>query len=134
MGSRHVYRAHHYEFGNQLLQLRTRVALTQIALAKQLGVHRRSVQNWETGVSYPKPETLQRLIAVFLAHQAFTPGSEQAEAQAFWDQATQDGPHTPVAFDDVWFARTLERHSASPTTTAIPVSTTSHPRHDRGLG
>ena len=128
MGSRHAYRTYNYAFGNQVLLLRTRVALTQIALAKQLGVHRRSVQNWETGVSYPKAETLQRLIALFLHHQAFTPGNEHAEAQAFWDQATQDGPHSPVAFDDVWFAHTLERHDASPTTTVIPVPPQALPR------
>ena len=66
MGDHRVYRHHGYELGNQLLILRTRVALTQIALAEQIGVHRRSVQNWETGVSYPKAEMLQRLIAVFL--------------------------------------------------------------------
>ena len=55
MSNQRAYRRVNYAFGNQLLQLRTRVALTQIALAVQVGVHRRSVQNWETGVSYPKP-------------------------------------------------------------------------------
>ena len=53
----------------------------------------------------PSPETLQRLIAVFLQHQAFTPGNERVEAQTLWDQAAHDGPHTPVEFDAVWFAR-----------------------------
>jgi WD40 repeat protein len=47
MGSHRVYRARRYAFGQQLLTLRTRVALTQIALAEQIGVHRRSIQNWE---------------------------------------------------------------------------------------
>ena len=92
MGSQRAYRTYNYAFGNQVLLLRTRAALTQIALARQLGVHRRSVQNWETGVSYPKAETLQRLIALFLHHQAFMPGNERAEAQAFWDQAAHDSP------------------------------------------
>src|SRR6266508_6700321 len=89
MGEHRVYRAHNYALGNQLLILRTRVALTQIALAEQIGVHRRSVQNWEIGVSYPKAETLQRLIATFLQHHALTPGNARAEAQALWEQATQ---------------------------------------------
>jgi hypothetical protein len=40
------------------------------------------VQNWETGVSYPKAELLQHLISVFLKHQALTPGNQRAEAHA----------------------------------------------------
>jgi transcriptional regulator with XRE-family HTH domain len=63
MGTHRVYREHKYAFGQQLLTLRTHIALTQLELAEQIGVHRRSVQNWETGESYPKAETLQRLIA-----------------------------------------------------------------------
>ncbi len=58
MSDHRVYRDHSYALGTQLLLLRTRIALTQIALAEQLGVHRRSVQKWETGVSYPKAEML----------------------------------------------------------------------------
>src|SRR5262249_28417065 len=81
---------------------------------EQNGVHRRSVQNWETGVSYPKAEQLQRLIAVFLRHHAFTPGNERAEAHALWEHATQDGPHPLPFFDEVWFERTLALHTAAP--------------------
>ena len=114
MGSQRAYRTHNYAFGNQILLLRTRAALTQIALARQLGVHRRSVQNWETGVSYPKAETLQRLIALFVHHQAFMPGNERVEAQALWDQAADDSPTTLVAFDEVWFARLIAANAASP--------------------
>src|SRR4051812_8402703 len=114
MGDHRVYRDHRYELGTQLLMLRSRVALTQIALAEQIGVHRRSVQNWETGVSYPKAETLQRLIAIFLRHHAFTPGHEREEAHALWDQTAQDGPYPLPAFDEVWFARTLALHTAAP--------------------
>src|SRR6266542_1990861 len=114
MGVQHVYRQYTYDLGNQLLILRTRIGLTQIALAEQLGVHRRSVQKWETGLSYPKAEMLQRLIAVFLRHHAFTPGNERAEALALWEQARQDGPHLFPPFDAVWFARTLALQSVSP--------------------
>src|SRR5215813_2982866 len=107
MGSQRLYRDYHDEFGKQLLMLRTRVALTQSALAEHVDVHRRSVQNWETGVSYPKAETLQRLITVFLNHQVFTPGREREEAQSLWDQASEDGPHALASFDQVWFTRML---------------------------
>src|SRR5215510_9026841 len=114
MGAHRVYREHRYAFGKQLLTLRTRTALTQIVLAEQIGVHRRSLQNWEAGESYPKAEQLQRLIAVFLRHQAFTLGNEHEEAQALWEYATQDGPHPLPFFDEVWFARTLALHPAAP--------------------
>jgi len=117
MGDHRVYRDNSYDLGNQLLILRTRIALTQIALAEQLGVHRRSVQKWETGLSYPKAEMLQRLIAVFLGHHAFTPGNERAEALALWEQAARDGPHPLPPFDEVWFARSLAFHITAPAPT-----------------
>src|SRR5262245_41704857 len=85
MGAHRVYREHKYVFGKQLLILRTRTALTQSALAEQIGVHRRSLQNWETGESYPKAEMLQRLIAVFLDQGIFTPGLESEEAAQLWE-------------------------------------------------
>src|SRR6476646_1615886 len=114
MGDHRAYRDHKYEFGNHLLILRRRVALTQIALAEAIGVHRRSVQNWETGESYPKAEMLQRLIAVFLRHHAFVLGHERAEALALWEQAARDGPHPLPTFDEVCFARTLALHITAP--------------------
>src|SRR6266496_4069610 len=117
MGEHHVYRDNSYDLGNQLLILRTRIALTQIALAEAIGVHRRSVQKWETGLSYPKAEMLQRLITVFVRHQAFTPGNERAEALALWEQAARDGPHPLPPFDEVWFARTLALHTTAPAPT-----------------
>jgi len=47
MGAHRVYRERNYAFGQQLLTLRTRAHLTQIALAEELGVNRRSVLKWE---------------------------------------------------------------------------------------
>jgi len=114
MATHRPYRERRYAFGEQLLTLRTRVSLTQIELADLIGVHRRSVQNWESGESYPKAEMLQRLIAIFLRQRAFTAGQERKEAQALWDQAALDGPHLLPAFDEVWFARTLALHTAAP--------------------
>jgi transcriptional regulator with XRE-family HTH domain len=67
VGAHRVYRERNYAFSQQLLTLRTRAHLTQIGLAEELGVNRRSVLKWETGESYPKAETLQRLLALFLA-------------------------------------------------------------------
>jgi WD40 repeat protein/transcriptional regulator with XRE-family HTH domain len=104
MGDQRVYREHKYEFGKQVLALRTRAALTQSGLAAAVGVHRRSVQNWETGISYPKAEILQRLIVIYLRHRAFTPGREREEAWALWNLSAQDGRQTFAAFDETWFA------------------------------
>jgi len=59
-------------------------------------------------VSYPKAEILQRLIAVFLRHHAFTPGNERAEARALWEQAAADGPHPLPAFDEVMKKKSAE--------------------------
>src|SRR6266508_3355939 len=114
MGAHRVYRERKYAFGQQLLTLRTRAALTQIALAEHIGVHRRTVHNWETGESYPKAETLHRLIALFLAQGVFTAGQEAEEAAQLWEQASQDGPHPLGAFDAAWFARLLAERSSTP--------------------
>jgi DNA-binding transcriptional regulator YiaG len=35
--------------GEQLVELRSQAGLTQMALAEALGVHWRSIQDWETG-------------------------------------------------------------------------------------
>ena len=117
MGTHRTYREQRYDFARQLLTLRTRAALTQVEFAAQMGVHRRSVQNWEMGESYPKPDALQRIIALFLQHNAFTRGSERVEAQRLWQQAAQDGSHPLPPFDEAWFARTL-----AATITQIPSS------------
>jgi WD40 repeat protein/predicted ATPase/DNA-binding XRE family transcriptional regulator len=114
LGAHRTYRERKFAFGQQILTLRSRASLTQSALAEQVGVHLRSVQNWEAGESYPKAETLQRLIAVLLSFHAFTHGAEHPEAQALWSLAAADGPHALAAFNTVWFARMLALHTATP--------------------
>jgi WD40 repeat protein/DNA-binding XRE family transcriptional regulator len=108
VGSHRSYRQRKYEFSKQLFQLRTRLLLTQGQLADLIGVHWHSVQKWETGESYPKAETLQRLIAVCLHHHAFTIGNELEEAQSLWRQVSEDGQRRLASFDEAWFTRTLE--------------------------
>src|SRR5262245_14113617 len=128
VGSHRSYRQRNYAFSTQVVHLRTRLMLTQGQLAEQIGVHWHSVQKWETGESYPKAETLQRLIAVCLRHQAFRIGREREEAHALWRQVSADGPRRLVSFDDAWFARLLaERPSTAvslpaPSTPLAPAS------------
>src|SRR5215471_12679110 len=50
-----------YSFGQVMVTLRTAVGMTQVALAKFLGVSRRAVQGWEGGISYPKADHLKHL-------------------------------------------------------------------------
>lgn len=111
MSNHYAYEERKYEFGKCMLHLRTQIGLTQIALAKHVGVHRRSVQNWETGVSYPKPEMLRHLVTMFLKLGAFSTGREYQEAHALWDRAARDGPYQLPSFDEVWFARISALHA-----------------------
>jgi predicted ATPase/transcriptional regulator with XRE-family HTH domain len=100
------YRDRNYSFANQVLTFRTRMGLTQAQLAALVGVHRRSVQNWESGVSYPKAEALRRLLSALLEGGAFTAGEERAEARALWEHAAQEG-QAPAGFDEAWFSSAL---------------------------
>src|SRR5262245_9148694 len=102
MGSS-MYQDRKYEVGQRLLILRTRTRLTQTDLASLIGVNRRSIHNWEAGEAYPKEDRLQRLIAVFLEHSAFTPGREREEAEALWEQVSQNAPRPLPLFDVAWF-------------------------------
>src|SRR5262245_52187292 len=106
-----LYQDRKYEVGQRLLILRARTRLTQADLAGLIGVNRRSVQNWETGVAYPKEEHLQRLIAIFLEHNAFTSGGEREEVQALWAQVSQDAPRPLPLFDLPWLEQLLAARS-----------------------
>ena len=48
-------------FKEKLKTLRTRVGLTQPELAKKAGITVRTLQRYESGVSYPKMDTVQKL-------------------------------------------------------------------------
>jgi DNA-binding XRE family transcriptional regulator len=53
-------------FRGLLLRHRGRTGLTQRDFATRAGVLRNSVQDWESGLSYPTAERLQRLIRALL--------------------------------------------------------------------
>ena len=48
-------------FQGMLLRHRGRTGLTQRELASRIGVHMRSIQDWEAGVNYPSSERLKAL-------------------------------------------------------------------------
>lgn len=126
MGSHRVYRQRKFDFGQQLFDLRTRIALTQGQFADAIGVHWHSVQKWESGESYPKSETLQQLIAVCVRHAAFTPGDERDEALALWQRVSEDGSRRLPSFDEAWFARTLAQETQVGGTPADVAFSTGH--------
>src|SRR5215471_14600253 len=102
-----------------MLGLRGRTRLTQQQLASRLGVSTRTIQYWETGVSFPAGLHLKGLIAACLENGAFTPGQEQDEARALWESATYETPRLAAPFDQPWFASLLaSRHTAKDS--AIP--------------
>ena len=50
---------------NRLKELRKERGMSQIALANELGVSYRTLQNWENGVSSIKPDNLKTLCEIF---------------------------------------------------------------------
>jgi predicted ATPase/transcriptional regulator with XRE-family HTH domain len=102
MASPH-YKERKHDIGRRLLALRDRTRLTQTGLASLVGVNRRSIQNWEAGDTYPQGNHLERLIAVVLERGGFTPGREREEAEALWEQVSQDAPRPLPTFDAAWF-------------------------------
>jgi WD40 repeat protein/transcriptional regulator with XRE-family HTH domain len=98
------------QFRGLLLRFRGRTRLSQTQLAQRTGVHLRSVQAWEAGVSYPSGDRLQALTAALLLAGAFAAGREAVEAEALWDAAKREGARNHAPFDRAWFAHLHESH------------------------
>lgn len=102
-----------YDFGQQLLSLRTASNLTQTRLAELLGISRQAVVGWESGASYPSPQHLKHLIELYLQHNAFHNGMEAEEIRALWKISRV---RTPL--DELWLARLVAPPSNSSTAAA----------------
>ena len=107
--ARHSYRERDYTFGQLMLKLRTSIGLTQAGLAALLGVTRRAVGEWETGLTYPKAPHLQHVIALCVQQHVFAPEREEEEIRALWKTA-----HQRVLLDERWLAALLARPTAAP--------------------
>ncbi len=92
-------------FSGLLLRSRGRTGLTQRELGERVGVHRRSIQDWESGLNHPTAERLKALIQVLMEAGGFSSARQADEAEAMWACVKRDAPRTRAPFDDVWFAR-----------------------------
>lgn len=54
-----------YKFGNYIYELRTKSGLSQMQLAKQVGVSNKAVSKWENGKSKPTTDILKELAILF---------------------------------------------------------------------
>src|SRR5262245_22888401 len=109
-------------FSGLLLRHRGRTGLTQRQLAARIGVNMRSVQGWETGVSYPGATRLQALIVAFLESSGLTPGHEAEEAEALWAAVEREASRTHPPFEHAWFASLLEAHASTRMPEAPPAA------------
>lgn len=108
-----------YDFGQQILALRTEANLTQSGLAELLGISRQAIVGWEAGASYPSPQHLKHLIELCLEHNAFHRGQEAEEMRALWQNS-----RVRVPVDEIWLARLLEKPRAP---SAAPAALSSSP-------
>jgi transcriptional regulator with XRE-family HTH domain len=92
-----------------LLLHRGRTGLTQRDLAAHAGVSLRSIQDWETGVTLPTAERLQRLIRALLEAGGLSPDHEVDEAHQLWTAAKRESARMRASFDDAWLAGLLGR-------------------------
>jgi transcriptional regulator with XRE-family HTH domain len=103
-----VYRERDYAFAQMFLALRSAIGLSQVGLARQLGVSRRAVAGWEGGSAYPKADHLKALLTFAAQQKAFATGREEEEIRAFWNAT-----HQKVLLDERWLQTLLA--------TALPV-------------
>lgn len=54
-----------YAFGNKILELRTKLKLSQAELAEKVGVTNKAVSKWETGKSKPTTTVIRKLAVLF---------------------------------------------------------------------
>jgi transcriptional regulator with XRE-family HTH domain len=96
------YRERDYDFGQLMLTVRTKLGLTQTALADMLGVRRRAVIDWEGGLTYPNVAHLKHFVVLAIERRAFSAGREAEEVRALWQVACQK-----VLLDEAWLGGLL---------------------------
>jgi len=121
MASNHLSPTGDHALGAYLLTLRSRVKLTQAELAARLGLHRRSVQKWESGETYPSGEHLRAVIELLLTCGAFTPGQARTEASTLWQRASQGPAPRLEPFNGAWFDALLAAYTGAMRSAQLPM-------------
>ena len=98
-------------FAALLLQHRGRTRLTQRELALRVGASRRSVQDWESGITRPDAQHLRALIAVLNEAGGFAVSQALPDAEALWAAARREAPRMRTLFDPTWFAGVIAARS-----------------------
>src|SRR6266700_1082503 len=120
-----LYRERDYAFGQLMLTVRTRLGLTQTALAEMLGVRRRAVIDWEGGLTYPTVDHLKHFVGLAIERHAFPAWREAEEVRALWQAA-----HQKVLLDEVWLGGLQPRAAASQVSTSREESGVTAPPPD----
>src|SRR6266516_1716428 len=120
-----LYRERDYAFGQLMLTVRTRLGLTQTALAEMLGVRRRAVIDWEGGLTYPTVDHLKHFVVLAIERHAFPAWREAEEVRALWQAA-----HQKVLLDEVWLGGLQSRAAASQVSTSREESGVTAPPPD----
>jgi transcriptional regulator with XRE-family HTH domain len=100
-------------FRGLLLCHRGRTGLVQRELAVRAGVSRRSMQDWEAGLTLPTAERLRALIRALLGAGGLTRGREVSEARELWAAVEREEPRLHAPFDEEWLAGLLARPESS---------------------
>ncbi len=127
------YREQDQVFGQMMLTFRSRMGVTQAALADVLGVSRRSVADWEAGDKYPKAEHLQAFIGIAFKNRIFHAGQEETEIRALWKAA-----HQKMLLDESWLVNLLSNGQAPHVTPPVEkpreaILTTPVPTNERRI-
>src|SRR3954452_24837556 len=94
-------------FRSLLLRHVGRTGLTQREIAVRAGVSRRSVQDWESGVTLPTGPRLKALIGALFESDGLTAGREVVDARQLWGAVEREGARMLAPFDNEWFAGLL---------------------------
>jgi LuxR family maltose regulon positive regulatory protein len=116
------YKTNDDPFGLLVLTLRKKAGLTQVELAKLVGVTEKTVRNWERGTDFPSESNLKKLIETYLCRGVFTPGQEREGAKTLWERACQSASRRKAIFDETWFTVLLaqQHHSTFNATAPAP--------------
>jgi predicted ATPase/transcriptional regulator with XRE-family HTH domain/Tfp pilus assembly protein PilF len=113
MNNARLYKLRDYECGLLFQSLRNRARLRQQDIAEMVGVGVNTVQYWESGTTYPKAETLKKLVEIYLRYGLFSPGKELTEAFDLWERVRQEAPRLNASFDRSWFQDLVARVTQS---------------------